>query len=512
MLEAAAEPGGALRSGELTLPGHVHDLFATNLNLFLASRFYAEHARALERHGFVPARSSRPFASAFPDGTALRVSTDWEETLAGLAANDPADATGWCQLRDLFERVAPTLFGLYGARAPSWSMARVAARGLWSLRAEGAGELATLLASSSRELVEETLSSEKARALIAAWGLHLDFGPDVAGGAVFPFLEAFADQQAGMSVATGGASTLVGALSGMLVEHGGAVRTSARVRRILLHAGRAAGVELEDGERIAAARAVIASVTPTALAGELLTAGDLPAPAQRALRAYRYGPATMMLHLALSAPIPWAAGGELASYAYVHVAPYLDDLARTYADALGGRLPLEPLLVIGQTSSVDPTRAPAGHHVTWVQVRTLPPRIVEDPAGELGGLSWDEAAAPYAERVLDKLERYAPGIRRLVVGKAVLSPADLERHDANLVGGDSISGSMHLRQSFLLRPALGMSGYRTPVPGLLLIGAATWPGPGLNAVSGYEAARMLLTTATRRPWLEVAGRTVPTRF
>jgi phytoene dehydrogenase-like protein len=208
----------------------------------------------------------------------------------------------------------------------------------------------------------------------------------------------------------------------------------------------------------------------------------------------------MMVHLALSAPLPWAAGERLSSCAYVHVAASCDDLARTYADALAGRLPAAPLLVVGQTSAVDPTRAPAGRHVVWIQVRTLPPRIVEDPAGdgELAGRSWDAAAAPFAERVLDQLERYAPGTRRLVTGRAVLSPSDLERHDANLVGGDSLCGSMHLRQTFLLRPAIGISGYRTPVRDLLLIGAGTWPGPGLNAVSGHEAARLLLARARRR--------------
>lgn len=497
VVEAAEEPGGALRSAELTLPGYVHDVCATNLNLFLASEFHASHAATLERHGFAVATSARPFASAFPDGTALGVTTDRDETLSELGAHNPQDAAGWRELDRLFERLAPVLFQTYAATTPSWELARI---GLEALRRVGPGgmvSLSSLLVSSCRELVDEYLVSDKAKALIAPWGLHLDFGPDVAGGAVFPFLEAFADQRAGMAVARGGAGTLVGALVALLRAHGGELRTSSRVRRIVVQDGAAVGVELDGGARILATRAVVACVTPTALGGELLGPSDLPGPTRRALAAYRYGPGTMMVHLSLSRPVPWAAGERLASFAYVHLAPYVDDLARAYADALAGRLPAEPLLVVGQTSAVDPTRAPGAGQTLWVQVRPLPAvapsrRRSRDKSG------WDDAAPRYAERVLQKLERYAPGVGQLVTGMAVLSPADLERQDANLVGGDSLAGSMHLRQNFLLRPAWGMSGYRTPVRGLWMIGAATWPGGGLNAVSGYEAATRIVRRGNRR--------------
>ena len=497
VLEAADEAGGALRSGELTVPGHIHDLFATNLNLFLGSSFYATHADGLARHGFAPATSAQPFASAFPDARALGVTTDLERTLDELRAHESRDAEGWHRLDRLFERVAPTLFGLYGARAPSWPMARAGLQGLRALGVTGGAELARLLLSSIRELVDGYLETEEAKALVAPWGLHLDFGPDVAGGAVFPFLEAFSDQRSGIAVARGGASRLVAALVALLRHHGGDVRTSSRVTRVITSGGRAVGVELADGERVRASRAVLASVTPHALVEDLLSDHDIPSPTRRALLDYRFGPATMMVHLALSGPVPWAAGPRWTEFAYVHLAPYLDDLATTYADAMAGRLPEEPLLVVGQTSSVDPTRAPPGGHVVWVQVRALPRRIAADRRGRLAGLSWDDAAEDYANRVMEKFERYAPGVSELVIGRAVLSPADLARHDVNLVGGDSLTGSMHLRQNFLLRPAWGMSGYRTGVAGLWLIGAATWPGAGLNAVSGYRAGAAVVRDARR---------------
>jgi phytoene dehydrogenase-like protein len=455
-------------SAEVTRPGYVHDLFATNLNLFLASRFYSEFGDDLARHGLRLGRSDLPYANVFPWGRSVGVSIGLESTLKRLRRLHLGDAEGWEQLHELYERVSSTLFAVYTSPVPSYGLAKAMVAAARTLGRTGLADLAQLVSSSCREPVDAYLVSDEAKALVACWGLHIDFGPDVSGGAVFPFLEAIADMPVGMSVAEGGASCLVDALR----EHGGELRTGVAV------------------EHLEAARAVVANVSPTAPVGNLLAPGDLPDGTTRALERYAYGPATMMVDLALSKPVPWDAGDELQRFAYVHVAPYVDDLARIYADALTGQLPAEPLLVVGQTSSVDATRAPAHG-----QVRTLPARIRDDPVGSLAARSWDEAAEPFADRVMAKLERYAPGLGAAVLDRAVLSPADIEGHKRNLAGDDSIAGSMHLRQNFTFRPAPGMSRYRTPVGSLVLVGAGTWPGPRLNAQSGYLAARDLLARA-----------------
>jgi phytoene dehydrogenase-like protein len=200
----------------------------------------------------------------------------------------------------------------------------------------------------------------------------------------------------------------------------------------------------------------------------------------------------MMMHLALEGPVPWTAAGELGDAAYVHIAPSVDELGRTYADAVAGALPAEPLLVVGQTSVVDPSRAPDGGSVLWIQVRAVPGRPVKDAAGEIavGPQGWADLADPMAERVLGILERHAPGLRSRILGRAVMTPEDLERADPNLVGGDSLGGSMHLAQSFVLRPST-----RTAVDGLWLTGSATWPGAGLNALPGDHTAAAVLKEA-----------------
>lgn len=284
----------------------------------------------------------------------------------------------------------------------------------------------------------------------------------------------------------------------MLTDCGGEVRTGFEVDRVVCRNGRAVGVRGTDGSTLKARRAVIANVGPALLYRRLLESEQVPAQVRGKASRYRYGPGTLMLHLALDGPLPWAAGDELARFAYVHVAPYVDDLARTYAESQAGLLPVEPLLIVGQTSAVDPTRAPAGRHVVWIQVRTLPSVVRGDAAGTIRGTAWPDVVDAMTDRVLTKLERYAPGSRTRIARVTAYSPEDLEAADPNLVGGDSIAGSHHLAQNFVFRPMCGHSGYRTAIPGLYLTGASTWPGAGNNATSGRLAARRVLRDARRR--------------
>ncbi|HEY3683834.1 MAG TPA: NAD(P)/FAD-dependent oxidoreductase [Streptosporangiaceae bacterium] len=493
--EQAARPGGAVASGEVTRPGLVHDLWSTNQNLFLGSAAYAELRGELTAHGLEYAVSDRPYASVFPGDRALRVTTDADATREMWRAHDRRDAAGWAELYAAYRRFGPVYGALSGAEMPSFAgAARLvsAVRGMGAAGLAELPELARIAVSSTRELGDAYFATPEAKALVAAWGMHTDFGPDVAMGAVFPLLEAFADMENGMAVVRGGASRMVDALVGVLRANGGELRTGAEVARVVVRDGRAVGVELADGERVAAGRAVIGNVSPGVLFGRLVPREALPARFAARARRFQYGPGTGMVHLALSGPVPWGAGDELADWAYVHVGPYVDDIARTYQQSLAGLLPDDPLLVVGQTTSVDPSRAPGGEHILWVQVRTLPSRVAGDALGKAGATDWDDLRETLGDRVVAKLERYAPGLSARVLDRAVFTPRDLERANPSLVGGDSVSGSHHLRQNLLFRPFPGASKYATPVAGLYMTGAATWPGAGLNATSGYLTAHRLL--------------------
>lgn len=497
LVERNEEVGGAVASAEATAPGYVHDLYATNMNLFLGSAVFAELGEELAAQGLEFAGTDKPYASVFPAGRSLRVWKDRARTRAAIAAHDAADAEGWDRLAAAYDRFAPSLFELYGTQLASLGGVKPLVGAVRAHGVRGTAELARLLLGSTRELGDRYFHSEEAKALIAAWGMHIDFGPDISFGALFPFLETFTDMDNGMAVVVGGASNLPRALAGVARAAGAEIRSGAAAVRILVEDGAAAGVELADGEQIGARRAVIANLTPAPLAA-LLPDDAAAAATRKVLDGYTYGPGTMVVHAALGGPVPWAAGPELAEWGYVHVGPYVRDMAQTYTDAMNGVLPVDPLLIVGQTSAVDPSRAPGEGAVLWVQVRMLPSRIRGDRGGTIEATDWAAAKLPYAERVLDKLERYAPGLRERVLDWRVIGPDDLEAANPNLVGGDSVGGSHHLAQNAVLRPGPGAPGGRLPLKNLTMIGAGTWPGAGVNAVSGRLAAQRLI--AARAPF------------
>ncbi|MBS0318891.1 MAG: NAD(P)/FAD-dependent oxidoreductase, partial [Proteobacteria bacterium] len=336
--------GGAVKTSEVTLPGFRHDLCAMNLSMFAGSPFHAAYKTQLEAAGLSLMPVTHSFSSVLDDGTWLGVDTDLNATATRMARRSEADARVWKAMAGQFGADAPHLFGLLGTPVPSWAMARA----LWrAWRAKGLPwcmDTARLLLSSPRNWLSARFEDDGVRALMAAWGMHLDFGPDVAGGALFPYLESMANQCFGMALGRGGADTIIRAMVRCIEQAGGEVRTGTPVASIRVSGGRAQGVTLADGTQLDARRAVVANVHPRQLYGRLLgkAAPDpLPAPAR-----LRPGPGTMMIHLAQDALPAWRAGAELQRFAYVHVAPSLDQMARTYREAMAGLLPAEPVLVV----------------------------------------------------------------------------------------------------------------------------------------------------------------------
>ena len=488
VLERGDAAGGAVKTREITLPGFRHDLYAMNLSLFAGSPFFAAHKDRLLAQGLAFVGAQRCFATAFPDGSWLGVESDLEATADRIAALGGGDAERWRAMVAAFGRDAPHIFALLASPLPSWQALR-AIFGAWRARGTAwLADTARLLVASPREWLDENFENAKLKTMMAAWGMHLDFAPDCAGGALFPYLESMANQSFGMALGRGGADTIISALVRAIEATGSEVRLGAPVASIAIENGAAAGVVLANGERIAATRAVIANLHPRVLFGDLVPASSV---ATQRLARLRPGPATMMIHFALTDLPAWRAGAALRQFAYVHLAPSFAAMAKTYTEALEGLLPEEPALVVGQPTAIDPSRAPAGQHVLWVQVRVLPSRIRGDAARTIAGTQWDDVKDAYADRVTGIIERYAPGFAANILARAVLSPADLERDNPNLVDGDSLGGSHHLDQNFLFRPAFGWSRYRTPIGRLYMVGASTWPGAGTGAGSGFMLAKML---------------------
>ena len=257
-------------------------------------------------------------------------------------------------------------------------------------------------------------------------------------------------------------------------------------------------MRLSGGETIAASRAVIAGVTPTQLYGRLRAPRGDAGDGLGAAQGYRYGRAGMQIHLALDELPQWASpeAERLARTAIVHVTPGLDGVSRAVNEAERGLLPAEATIVVGQPCAVDPSRAPDGKSVIWIQLQELPQRPKGDVLGEIdvGDGTWSETLreALRASASSGRLGSQITNLESATIKRVALSPADLEGLNCNLVGGDIYSGSCALDQNLLWRPTGQLPGHSTPLDGLWHIGASTHPGPGLGAGSGYLVAKQLL--------------------
>jgi len=179
----------------------------------------------------------------------------------------------------------------------------------------------------------------------------------------------------------------------------------------------------------------------------------------------------------------------------VHLTPGLDGVSRAVNEADRGLLPAEATVVVGQPLTIDPSRAPEGKGMLWIQLQELPWHVKGDAAGELdtGDGTWTERLRErYADRIQERLARHIPNLESSILGRVALSPADLQAANPNLVHGDPYGGALTLDQNFLWRPFPGRPGHRTAVDGLWHVGASTHPGPGLGAGSGALVAEQLL--------------------
>lgn len=502
LLERNQTIGGAVQSGEITRSGFVHDLWSTNQNVFLASPVYQDFKHELTQQGLSYANSPNSYCCLLPNGKSVSVTANREQTLDRLRRHSATDANGWAALYDHSVAFQKALLPFFSLPLPSVEAGLQFGKALFSVGAAELIKLSQILASSTQDLGKEFFETPETRTLLSTWGMEVDFAPDVAGGAMFPLLESFSNLESGINVVRGGAAQMPKALTQLAQSYGAEIRTQSEVTRIITHSDRAVAVELATGEQVSARRAIIANLTPGVLFGKLLKEVALPAAIRRTIDSYTYGPATLMVHLALKGKPNWS-NPEAQNFAFVHIPASVDELIQTYHNSLRGILPTQPLLIVSQTSIVDPSRTPtANDQILWIQVRMVPSTIRGDAKGEIEVTDWNEAGQFYADRVVQILENYAPSIQDQILDRVVYTPVDIERMNPNLIGGDTGGGSHHLRQNFLFRPFANYSNYQMPLKNLFMVGAATWPGSGTNATSGYLCAQKLLHSPANQPLLE----------
>lgn len=444
VIEAEETIGGGCRSDGLTLPGFIHDRCSAIHPLAVASPFF--RSVSLTEHGLEMIHPPAPLAHPLDDGTAVVLERSIDATAASLGADGPA----WLRLMAPFVRDAEAIID--GALAPLRVPRHPLALGRFGLSA----------VRSAIGLANGAFAGERARALFAGMAAHsmlrLDRSPSAAFGLVLGLL----GHSAGWPLARGGSQAIADALASHLRSLGGEITTGWRVDSL---------------EELPPSALVMLDVTPRQV---LQIAGHrLPAGYQRRLAGYRYGPGVFKLDLALDGPVPWTAA-DCARAATVHLGGTLPEIAVAEAAVSAGGHPERPYVLVAQPSLFDATRAPDGKHTVWAYCHV--------PNG---------SPADMTERIEAQIERFAPGIRDRVIGRSAMAPAEIERHNANYVGGDINGGLQDLRQLFT-RPVARLVPYSTPLNNVYICSSSTPPGGGVHGMCGYYAARAALHASSSR--------------
>lgn len=440
--EAQPTVGGGARSAALTLPGFVHDMASTVHALALLSPFLK--SLGLERFGLQFAHPDAPFAHPLDDGSAVVVERSIEATVSALGTDGRAYAKLVAPFVEQSDTLMEALLGPFSVRHPiaMAKFGRVAIR-------------------SAAGLATGIFESERARAMFAGVAAHSLVPLEQLATSGYALGLLIAAHAVGWPFSRGGAQQLTNALVACLQSFGGEVVSDTPV---------------ESVAALPASRVVLLDVTPRQL---IRIAGDRLTPFYRwRLTRYRSGPGVFKIDWALNAPVPWRAA-ECRRAGTVHLGGSLAEIASSERAAWHGRDCDLPYVLVTQPSVCDPTRAPAGKHTLWAYCHV--------PNGSTVNMR---------ERIERQIERFAPGFRDCVEAAHVMSPADLERSNANLVGGNITGGAGDLAQLYA-RPVASFNPYRTSIDNVFLCSSSTPPGVGVHGMSGYHAATAALKALRR---------------
>ena len=436
VLEAEATIGGGARSAELTLPGFMHDLCSAVHPLAVASPFF--RSVPLSEHGLEWIHPPAPLAHPFDDAMAVLLERSVEVTACALGRDSMNYRRLMKPLVGHWPLLESELLGPIHIPHHPLAMAQFAMHAVRS----------------ARGLAESVFVTGQARALFGGLAAHSMLPLEQKVSAAFALVLGIAGHVSGWPVPQGGAKRISEALASCLKSLGGSIMTEVRVKSL---------------DELPRSRLLLCDITPRQL---LRIAGDrIPLWYRQKLERYRYGLAAFKLDWALAGPIPWKAP-ECQRAITIHLGNTLAEIALSEHMAWHGQHAERPFVLLAQPSLFDASRAPAGKQTAWAYCHV--------PNGSTFDMT---------ERIETQIERFAPGFRDLILARYTMTPAMLERHNANLVGGDINGGATDWRQLFL-RPT--SSHYSTPVPGLYLCSSSTPPGGGVHGMCGYYAAKVAL--------------------
>lgn len=485
VLEQYRSIGGMTNTEELTLPGFKSDTHAIRYQL--ANLSPAPKELDLAGHGLELIYPAPNFCHLYPEGSAVSVWRNIEETDASICNVSRADADKWMSLYDQFLQTKDEIAGSVN------SMPLSIAEQAEQLRKTPAGmDQYRFQLQSCHSWVDENFESDEIKALLTSWGAHVGAAPDDGGSAPFLYLFSMIIQHYGNNMARGVMRNLPVALASYLEAHGCEIKTNASVKRIVVESNRATAVELATGESIDVGSLVASNIDPMQLVLGLLGSDAVGNMIHEKISRLELGPSNLVIYLALDSPLNYHAGQEANQTLYGHPTPVsIDYFAEAFRLCRNHHLPATPFTLLCNDSA-DSSRVPDGRALMKIVVQPVPYLIRGDATGKISGRTWEEASEPYADHIIDHLTaNYVADLRDKIIARVVHSPIDIEHLLPSSRHGTVTHGAVVPYQSGSMRPIPELGQYRCPIENVYLCGSGSHPGPGVSMAPGRNAAQVI---------------------
>lgn len=490
VLERKSSVGGASVTEEVW-PGYQISSAA-----YVASLMPPEVIRELEleKFGYQVTILDPDYWVPYEDGTSMTLWGDTAKTAEEIAKFSKKDADAYLEFDRYFNRVGQLLKDLMFVVPPNLTFRDLPkwlamGRKVRHWTASDIAEIVRLFTISGKEFLDEWFDDERVKGALGTQTILGAWCGPMSPGSAYTLLHHWIGEINGQAGAWGWVHGGMGAVSRCLAEAakaaGATIRVSSAVRRVAISAGRAIGVELEDG-CVLAARQVISNAHPITTYRELIGEEHLPDAAVKAIGRYRTKSGSVKVNLALSElPRPTAWEGAIPGTPHrglMTISPSLEYLERAWDDAKYGRCSEEPYIEVVFPTVHESGIAPEGKHIALCFTQFGPYDLAEG--------SWDTEREVYGRKVVSTLDKYCPGFAESVEHIEVLAPPDMESR-YGLLGGNIMQGEMAVDQLFCFRPIPGYGDYRTPIAGLYMCGGGTHPGGGVSGVPGRNCASVV---------------------
>jgi phytoene dehydrogenase-like protein len=495
LLEKRYEAGGGLATEQITLPDFFHNTHAIFHMMVDYAPIYQDF-QLEQQYGVRHIRPELQWAIPLSDGKCICVYNDVEKTCASIAKFSKKDADAY---RTMYQECDELMKAIVGPQ--TYVKPEPAPLAAARMDQSPLGKKLTDFAEKTPdEVIKERFENDHVRTLMLYAVCH--WGLDYSQSGLGYLIPLYFNRMSNYRLTAGGSHRVSNALLKIIFENKGQIRQNAQIKRIIVENGTAKGIELEDGTRFIANKAVVSTIDIHQTFLKYVGEDKLEKDFVDMVKIWQWEKWSLCdLHLALEEPPRFKAAEHNPDInkAFIYILGYnsSDELRHQWDLMDKGELPKTAGYIASFPSIHDPYQAPPGRASGLLS--QMAPYALKN-GGADGWLRY-KFRQEIADYQLATLQKYAPNITKdKVLWWNITTPADIQNKFANMVRGSYKQGMYHPLQMGYLRPNQECSHNTTPIKNLFVGGANVWPGGCVIWGPGYNCANTIAEVCGIQKW------------